>query len=341
MCEYIVKTDDKIKIFYHQKNDGIFQMSANCGGLSKSRCICRDGESNFFVYCDVNNIIRMITVSKENTLIYMINKDDEWRRFEICTLPNDIKIYKIMIGLSKIGENLFCSAKYHGEFILIHSVLGNNAMPSTIDRLQDSWFFINEGRVYYQNAENIIGFRDFSDSKPDRFFKICTGKTPYVARIFDKNYLIYIKDSNIYVNDKPYIKDNNSSFPIFITKNNTPVLAWKNGNLIKSTAYNEKEKNSIKTVTFGKTPTTYILSNGRKNNFYYGTLLHDGLKLFECEDFFTKSKDKENEEQYKKEIEHIKKLLYKQKEDIKHYRDEINKLNEIISNLSFGLDDKQ
>ena len=144
MYEYIVNSESRRMIFFSKAYEGICVRVEKPGGWEKSKSICPEGGETFFAYADTNSIIHLITVSKNNQLIYMVCKNGEWRKFMICNINENIRVRKIMIGTSDIGENLFYSAEYFGECILVHCVLGNRAMPSTIDKVKQ---YINKTKV--------------------------------------------------------------------------------------------------------------------------------------------------------------------------------------------------
>lgn len=337
MIEYIVKTNNKKRIFYYKPYQGIYEKYEKPGGWGEEKNICPNAKEPFFAYSDNDGTVHIIAVSQDNYLVYLLNKSEDWKNFEIGKINDTIKIKRIMIGLSKIGENLFYSAEYNGESILVHCLLGDKAMPSTIAKLYDDHFFIYKDRVYYQNTENMIVYQDFSDSKPNHAYKICEGTMPYLTSIDAQKFFVCKNGSEICVNNKPYITDKDAENPVLFQSDNDKILMWQCGDFIRYTVYEENKNNAIRTIASGKKPTLYILSDADKSRLYFGGFFLNKLRLYPNVDPFLQDENdmiKKNEEFYKKEINRINKLLAKQKNDIKQYRNEIKKLNDIISKIS-------
>ena len=149
----------------------------------------------------------------------MIYRNNEWKQYVISSIKKNIKIGKIMVASNGINENLFYSAKVNGEMVLVHCVLGNNAMPSVIAKLYDKEFFLFQKCVYYSDENGIIGYQSFADSKPDRFIACCEGESPYLIG----KKMIYKKDKDIFVNEK-VPRSRRDGYPLVVDA--TDKIVW-------------------------------------------------------------------------------------------------------------------
>ena len=183
MYIYLLKTDEGKKIIEYNKYEGITERCERPGGWGISRSISKNAKNCFFAYCDKFKNMHIVTVSKNQELLYLTYKNNRWHEYKIANIKEGIEIKKIMIGDTNICKNLFYSALYNGEYILVHCVLGNMAQPSTIDKMYDENFFVNRGRIIYTNKDFNVGFRSFSDGKPDNFI-IIGNVLIYIALIY-------------------------------------------------------------------------------------------------------------------------------------------------------------
>ncbi|MDY3929806.1 MAG: bZIP transcription factor [Clostridia bacterium] len=338
MYKFLIKTKDKKKIFIYKPYEGICEIDEKAGGWTEPKSICRDGSNVFFVYIDREETIHLITVTKDNRFIYMSCKNEEWHQYVICTVKEDISVKKVMIGLSPIGQNLFYSAEYQQEYILVHCVLGNNAMPYTIDKMSCDSFFVSGRKVYYSNAEGVLGFQDFSDGKPNKFNETVKGKMPYLINIKNKDYFVYKNGNRICVNGEICAEDDTAEYPIIVRNGEQTVLMWQSGDFVKYINYDNKFFNSkpMQYVSNGVRPSVYVISNGTICRYYLGSFHNNTLKIFTNADPFSKEEEiKENEYMRRQEeILQLRKCVEQLKNEIMSYRKEIQKLNMIIQSLS-------
>ena len=200
--------------------------------------------------------------------------------------------------------------------------------------MADENFFVCNKRVYYSNSDGMIGCRDFSDSKPDKFQSIHCGIMPYFSSVCGKEYLVYKRDSYIYINEKAYAKDDSAEFPILVANNNEPVLMWKSRDFIRYTALDDEDmqQRAVKRIATGLKPTTYICSDGEVCKNFFGSMSGGALRLYGCDDEQGAS-DIRNDTELRQEAQRLKKMVSQQEEDIKMYKNEIERLNAIIEKM--------
>ena len=259
MYNYIV--DDKI--YSYKERFGICEYIKG-----KVNVILKDATDKFFVYGDKDKI-KLVSYNKNRELIYMLNNKNVWNSYTIATLNKDIDVKKIMVASNSKNENLFYSAKLKGETLLVHCVLGNNAMPSVIGKMKNEEFFTHKNSVYFTNGNGILGYCDFSDSKPEIFTACFEGELSYVT----DGKIVYKKGDDIFINDKKYCSDKNAMMPIMVND----VMMWKCKNYVRYLAENEKIRQY---VSSGAEPQIFIVSNENECIYRYGTFSNGSLKLF-------------------------------------------------------------
>lgn len=230
----------------------------------KENIILKNSTDKFFVYND-----KIISYSKEHKLIYMVNKQNQWDSYTIATLNKDIDVRKIIVASNKKNENLFYSASLKGEIVLIHCVLGNNAMPSVIAKMENEEFFVYKTSVYFTNNNGITGYCDFSDSKPEIFTPCFEGEVSYVT----EGKIVYKKGDDIFINDKKCCSDSNAEIPIIVND----ILMWKSGSCIRYISDNGK---IIQYISSGIEPQIFVISDANDCIYRYGTFSKNNLKLF-------------------------------------------------------------
>ena len=259
MYSYIVND----KIYSYKSRMGICE---NIKG--KVNVILKDATDKFFVYRD-ENVIKLVSYNKNRELIYMVNNKNVWNSYTIATLNKDINVKKIMVASNGRNENLFYSARLKGETVLVHCVLGNNAMPSVIGKMKNEEFFVHKNSVYFTNGNGFLGYCDFSDSKPEIFTACFEGELSYVA----EGKIVYKKGDDIFVNDKKYCSDKAAEMPIIVND----ILMWRHKSYVRYLAANEKIRQY---VSSGVEPEIFVVSDTNECLYYYGTFLNGNLKLF-------------------------------------------------------------
>ena len=174
-----------------------------------------------------------------------------------------------MVASNGKNENLFYSARLKGEIVLIHCVLGNNAMPSVIGKMKSEEFFVYKNSVYFTNSNGIIGYCDFSDSKPEIFTACFEGELSYVI----EGKIVYKKSDDIFINDKKCCSDKNAEMPIVVNN----ILMWKSGSYIRYVLDNGKIRQY---VSSGIEPKIFITSDANECVYRYGIFSNGNLKLF-------------------------------------------------------------
>lgn len=266
MYSYLVDLNGEQRIYYFDAMQGICEATK-----ITQKTVLKDATDKFFVYKD-KNIIKLVAVNKKSQIVYMIYKENKWNSYIISTVKKNIEIKKIMVATNGKNDNLFYSAKVNGEMVLVHCVLGNNAMPSLIAKLNNEEFFLFKKCVYYSDENKIIGYQSFTDSKPDRFIPCCEGESPYLI----EKKMIYKKDNDIFVNNKKICSDKNVKMPIIVKD----LLMWESESYIRYTSLISENSGIRQYISSGIEPLIFVKSDPTECLYYYGTLSNGKPKIF-------------------------------------------------------------
>lgn len=329
--KYLVYNNNEKQVYYHNQKRGICCAMLDAG--TRENVVLEDGTNNFFVYRSNDNTIHLIAEDIGKNLVYMECKNNQWKKYVLGSVKKEIKIKRMMIAKNRIGQSLFYSALYNGEYILVHCVLGNSAMPQTIAKLADENFFIHKSSVYYTNSNEILGYQLFADGKPEKFVPFGKGLMPYVKNIDDKTYIVYKKEDSIWVNNNLILEDPSCMMPILANTQKGPAVVWRSAEKIKQAPLSTEKQTNVKSSVFGLVPEMFLMSDGVQFNYYYGVISNGELKVFYSDDPFSERKNYNNEKElknYKEETQKLKSIIEQLKEELTIYKNELIKLNEAL-----------
>ena len=233
---YITYRDKSFLHFYHTASEGLCLKEKRKGRWSDTFHLCYEAKKGFCAYCDSDGVIHILCTDDDGKIIYIKEKNLEWNQYILSEGNNEI--IPVSFRIVKAGNimNFFYSARYNASMILVHCVLGDNAMPERIDALDTKHpeFCICDNKVYYTNENNVLGYRDFSDSKPGVFVELeKDAYFGYVTKVEGKEFLVYKKDNFLYVNhDRTYL-DEKAMMPLLCQKDNKITLQWQSGNFVR------------------------------------------------------------------------------------------------------------
>ena len=285
----------------------------------------------------------MICVNSQNEIIYLIYKNNEWQNFTITRLNENIKILQMKLSKTRIGLNLLYSAEFSGKTLLVHCVLGNNAMPNNLDNLLSPDFFIFKNQVYYVNSEGVLGYRDFSDGRPDHFNKLVTGGTmPYLLRSGEIDMFVYKKEGKIYFQNRPVQEEENAQNPILLENENQLLLMWQNGDFVRYISSIDEGKtwsNVVQFVNPGRKANIYYAIHNEEIFYYFGNHSASSLSIYGKNDIFknqtkTPSQHVSQNSIPASQVTKLKILLEMQKQEIKELKKEITHLSSFIKSLT-------
>ena len=268
MTNYILKYNDITQHYFYLPNQGLCVRTKPNNIWQNHKSIYHDSTDVFSVFCDRNNILHAICINQQNEIVYLIYKNNSWQNCVITQLKKEMEIEKINIFETDIGLSIAYTTKHFGERFLIHCVLGNLAMPETVDKISSADFFIFRKRIYYTNSTGILGYKDLSDGKSGNFNRLVDkGEMPHLITTEEKDMIVYKKNDEIYFQNRPVHKDSNATHPILTSTSNQLLLLWKNGDFIRyisSTDLGNTWSNVMQYVNPGKTSQIYHVVNNSK-----------------------------------------------------------------------------
>ena len=339
LLNYIIYYNKSFFHFYHTKAEGLCLKVKEKNRWSDVLYLCPEAESGFCAFLDSDGVIHILCADKENRIIYLARKNFEWTKHILTQIKEDIKPIQFKIASAGNILNSFYSAKYQDKLILVHCILGANAKPENIDVLHPDSpeFSVCSNKIYYTNQNKVLGYRDFSDSKPGIFYEIEKNSIfPYAALIDGKEFLVYKKDDFLYVNhDRTYL-DAHGVTPLIGSKDSRITLQWKSGNFIRYLT-------SFNNATTWSAPMRFI-NNGEElcrfsvqigdfvENFYGQNLKNEPVIYGKSNLFFSetpiikKQAERFSEEKEPEEYKKLKILIDLQKREIKTLKSKIKEL---------------
>lgn len=326
MNRYIINSESGKRIIFAKPYEGLCEICEKPGGWGNEKNICAKAGEIFSLGVDKRNFIHIVGVSKKNELIYLKGRDGVWQEAIIAQGMQEIG--RLEIAVSHSRKDMLYSTFYENEWILVHCVLGNGARPNKIAGLCEKDFSVFGDRVYFSDSDENICYMDFSDGKPVNRVKLHKGRMPYVTNEESDIYIAYKNDNALFVNGERFVNDLSAEMPVIVKNNDDFILMWRSGDFVKYADFKSKK---IRHIAIGAKPDIIICAEYSGRNSYYGNFTNNTLKVYPNINLFPpKDKFAENRE----EIQKLKKLLEEQNAKIESYRNEINKLNNIIYEMS-------
>lgn len=342
MPNYLIKLKDITEHYFHLPNQGLIVRNKHRNIWQSHRSVYPDCNGVFSVFSDHSDNIHIICTNQKNEIIYLLKQNEKWQTHTVTKLKDNMTVSDIVIAETESGLNILYTAEYMGDTLLIHCLLGNNALPNTLDKISSKNFFIFRNRIYYKNAEGFLGYRDFSDGKPDAFNRLVKdAESPYLLHYNSKDMITYKKDGHIYFQNRPIQKDPDASFPILTSNCRQLLLMWKNGDFIRyiiSTDDGNTWSDVMQFVNPGKKSQVYHVINNSELFLYFGNHSSKDLHIYGKADIFEpKTLEKESKpfpHPDHNQLTKLKILIEMQKKEITELKSEILKLGEIISSFS-------
>lgn len=296
MPNYLIPQTNSIDHIFYNQHGGICKRQFTAGRFGTAQTIYKDGTDGFCAYADFNNNLNVICSNRNGDLLYFIEKDDTYRKYTL--IKGNEKIYpkNIRVYVHNSRVNLLYTASYGEETLLIYCILGISSKPLQIDTLSPDHqnFAVYNNKVYYTNKNNVLGYMDFSDGKPDTFIPVSENACmPYLINHNGKDMLIYKSGDNIMCGDRKLFEDKYAVNPIMCVSDDKLLLLWNSVNFIKYSSSMNNGADWSSPMRFVASPNSasmyYVQSD---NNFiaYYGTLSSNELHLIGANRFFSLKK---------------------------------------------------
>lgn len=271
---YIIKDEKCTKYFYIRRGIGLLQKSDS----PIPQTVYADASDAFCVY-QKDELIHILCISNKNELVYFQKKEEEYKKHILCELNDSIRVKDIKITFSGDRPNFLYSAAADNEFMIVHCILGNHAMPSVIGKSADGDFFLFNDRVYYTNQNKVLGFCVLKYGKPDIFYPVAENAfSPYLCADGKREYFLYLKDEYICLNHTPYCRDMLAVRPVISFSDTKPCIIWQSGRFLKYAAADASSPPQI--IASTGTPTLYSVQEKDRIYFNYAQS-SDGIPHFQ------------------------------------------------------------
>ena len=336
MTNYLIMPESTPEHYFYKPYEGICMRKRSRGGLWQEHSpIFSGGRDGFGIYCAGDKTVHLICTDHDNKLIYASNTNQDWKKYVISKLNNDIFISDMHLYSVRGRLNLMYSALYNGENLLIHCILGDHAKPSTVGILETPHFYIKGGRVYYTNAAGVLGFVNISDEKPSGFNPIYeNAHCASVYTVDGREKILFTRDSAVYFDDAEIARDVHLEMPILVNARDKFHIMWKSGSFVRYVSSDDGKNFSEpqRFMSTGRSMNIYTVLKGDSHADYYGyhnareLVLLGNPSIFERSLEFTAKKEAE--------LEHVKNLLNQTQMEVVAAKKEIARLGKVISALS-------
>lgn len=293
MSDYIITKKNTLEHYTYKQNEGIIKKSQHTGRWASAQSIYKDGLDGFCVFADKNDCIHILSTNKKGELVYIFEKNNSLHTHTLLSGNDKVYPKTIRSASDKGRTSIIYSADYNGETLLIYCILGVNAKPLHIDTLspEHQEFAVAGTRIYYTNTDNILGYMDFSDGKPDTFIPICENAHMPTAIIFDNTeHLIYKKENFIIHNGNNLFEDKHAQKPLLCISSGKLLLLWKSMNYIKYSASQNGGATwspPMRFVNSGSNASIFTVQSGSTFCDYYGTASSGELHLIGAGSLFS------------------------------------------------------
>lgn len=267
--------------FFYSLSDGIYRKTNTDGIWGDEKCIYNGGVRDFCVKTDANNILHIMCINKDGDIVYIKNGGVG---HVLIKSKENVSAKKLMMYEYNHRISLVYTAEYDGDTLLIYCILGINSMPVTIDTIKSDNFFLYKNKVYYQNKDGFLGYKDFSDGRPDRFIPVADNShSIYITEYNGIDAVCYKNEDGIVYNNKAVIEDKYAQMPIIAIRDAKPLIIWESGGFIRyaeSDDGGESFKTPIKFFNNSSNLHIYKFQTGENFTYEYASERNREIKIF-------------------------------------------------------------
>lgn len=227
---YIIENGNEKACFYAGR-DGIYKKTAENSVWSEGRRIYDQPVRDLCVKNDINGITHMLCINRQGGIVFIKSSGES----HVLIKENE-KVSARCIQMYEYDHriSIIYTADHDGEILLVYCILGLNAMPLTIDIVSGDNFFLYANRVYYQNKDGVLGYKDFSDGRPDAFVPIAENcSSAHIINYCGQEIMIYKSPDGIVLGGRLVIEDKYAKNPILSARGKNLLLIWESGGFIR------------------------------------------------------------------------------------------------------------
>ena len=336
MSNYLIMPENLPEHYFYKPYEGICVRKRSLQGVwQEHMSIFQGGRDGFGIYCSKDKTIHLLCTDHENKLIYMSRGDNDWKKYVISKLSQDVFISDMRLYSVRGRLNFMYSALYNGENLLIHCILGDRAKPSTVDVCETPHFFIKGNKVYYTNSKGVLGFVNIDDEKPMGFNPVY--ENAHFGTVYDiggKEKFLFAREGVVFLDEKELALDKRLEMPILSICGGKIYIMWKSGSFIRYITSSDGNKFSepMRFMSTGKPINLYTAQRGDSFFNYYGYHNAHGLILLGNPDVFEMSA--EYTAKKASELERVKNLLGQTQKEVVAAKKEIARLGKVIGTLT-------
>ncbi|MBQ7974638.1 MAG: hypothetical protein IJ300_03005 [Clostridia bacterium] len=330
MANYLINRGLGGEHYFFKPYEGIcMKRLGPSGTFSEHTQIVALGREPFSVLDASDGSIHLVCVDSENMLVYASCRNNVWKRYILAKIPKDVSVSDMHLYSVRGRLNLLYSAAFGGEHLLIHCILGNHAKPSTVSALLDSHFFVYKNKVYYTKPDGALGFTNLEDEKPENFNRLYDNATSVsVWEDSGKEFLIFIRNSRLFINGKEILYDSAIENPVFVKGADRLYIMWKSGGFIRYiSSFNGGATWSepMRFISTGISPKLYTFRSGNALRLYYGYENGNHLTTLGVSNVFASCENSE--------LKDMKNKLLEKTQEAEDAKKEVERLNKILSGL--------
>ena len=334
MADYIIMSGNAPEHYFYRS--GIYMKRRSFTGVWQDMtAVVAGGRDGFSVYRSKDGNVHLICVDHSGNMIYAAYSAGEWKKYVISKLNSDISVSEMRLYGIRGRLNLLYSAIYNGENLLVHCILGDHAKPSTVDTLESPHFFVKGDKVYYTNANGVLGFVDLSDEKPSVFTPVY--EDAHFGTVYDidgKERILFARNSSVFLDGQEIAHDTHIEMPVLVSVKDKFYVMWKNSGFVRySVSIDCKRFGQVRRfMTSGRSMKLYSVQKGNEFSHYYGYDIQNDFVLLGNPEIF------EVTEHYSLptplELEKVKNMLNKTERDISEAKKELARLGKLLGTLS-------
>lgn len=227
---YITENENE-KACYYAERDGIYKKTEKGSAWSAGKRIYDQPVRDFCVKNDINGVTHILCINRQGDIIFIKNSGES----HILIKDNGrVSARRIRMYEYDHRISIIYTADHEGDILLVYCILGLNAMPVTIDTITGDDFFLYANRVYYQNKDGVLGYKDFSDGRPDTFIPAAEdASSAHIINYCGQEIMIYKSLNGIVCRGKEAVADKYAKNPILSARDNGLLLIWESGGFIR------------------------------------------------------------------------------------------------------------
>lgn len=273
---YIIEENGTFAHYFYHNTDGICRNYIRNSIKQEKKIIFKDAVNTFGLYPDGVNV-HIITVTKDNELLYIKGCGNTRHRYILRKLRDDEKVLKIELYTIKSRLHMLYSVQINNKIILASCMLGNNCMPYKIAELASYDFNIINNRVYFKSNTSDAYFYDLSGHERSHCVKLAENSD--TAYTFN-NHIVFISEGKIFFDYKELCRDEKAENIILSAYKDNLYAVWKSSDSIKyiNTDMCEKAPHTV-LIPSGKFLLYTVFSNG-KHYLVYGNHSDTDIKIY-------------------------------------------------------------